>query len=274
MTYDNAIDGGYVILAKDMTKSQLWFATSAKTFKIAMYLLSAARYEDDPVKGLLRGQCLKSISVIAEDCLVSYKAVRIGMTALQDIEFIETSVHPKGIRFGTVVTIVNYDMYQDPENYKKKAPKKTVKKKVKPAPAPSAKKEPELLVLDSGEVPLEKINPKDRIKYNRDLFKFEGIIDADIKRWKEAYPAVIPSIEIKRMVEWIIDAGAKGHKKNWYAFITKWFGRAQEKGGTRTGGGGFQATTGGTVENWQEKELREGLQRIKEDGELKDHGII
>ena len=102
--------------------------------------------------------------------------------------------------------------------------------------------------------------------------KFEGIIQGDLDRWKEAYPAVVVSIELAKAVEWVEGAGAKGHKKNWYSFLTRWFSGCQEKGGTRTGAGVQvnnapmkKATS--AYPNYADEELkaaREELKKIKE----------
>jgi len=68
-------------------------------------------------------------------------------------------------------------------------------------------------------------------------FDFESnswinINDEYKKIWNEAYPACDIKIELNRMKAWILGAGAKGHKKNWVAFIGRWLSNSQDKGGT------------------------------------------
>jgi len=258
MNFDDSITGGYVILSRSMLFSELW-QCSGSTIKVAMYLLFSAKYEDDPRRGLKRGQCRKSYGIVSDDCEISFKVARTSMDTLKKLDFIECEHHPRGARFGQIITIVNYEKYQRPDNY------------VAPQTKPQPEKEPVKQIKQPKEKKASTAdNPKDRIKFNRDLLKFEGITNADIQRWKEAYPAVIISVEIKKVVEWIIGAGAKGHKSNWYAFLNNWWRRCQDQGGTRTGAG-LNVIGGGSSDNWQKRELEEAKKRIAED---KRNGIV
>lgn len=60
---------------------------------------------------------------------------------------------------------------------------------------------------------------------------FGGLIEADWKRWKGAYPAVNLKSEVKRASEWLL-ANPKKVKKQPYRFLTNWLSRCQEKGGS------------------------------------------
>lgn len=71
------------------------------------------------------------------------------------------------------------------------------------------------------------------IRFNFDTHEWENITQKDISNWKEAYPACNIEIELAKMREWIRANPIKGRKKNWRRFITSWFSRAQEKGGTK-----------------------------------------
>lgn len=98
------------------------------------------------------------------------------------------------------------------------------------------KSEPYKIVDDFFEEP-EK--PKDekpkipKINLNRTTWEFEGITEADIDLWCEAYPAVILDTEIKKSIAWVQGAGRKGYKSNWRKFLTGWFDRCQNSGGTK-----------------------------------------
>ena len=63
---------------------------------------------------------------------------------------------------------------------------------------------------------------------------FSTIPDSDIAEWMEAYPAVDIEGELRRAKQWLISNPAK-KKKQFRRFITNWFGRCQEKGGSRDG---------------------------------------
>lgn len=83
--------------------------------------------------------------------------------------------------------------------------------------------------------PNDKINCSEqaKINYNFDLRKWENITDEDIKLWKETYPACDIEEEILRMGDWLISNPTK-RKTNYRRFITNWFSRSQDKGGTRS----------------------------------------
>jgi len=73
--------------------------------------------------------------------------------------------------------------------------------------------------------------PKCAIRFNYETVMWEGITRGDLNRWGEAYPAVNLEVELKKMKEWILNAGANGHKTQWGRFITNWLSRAQNRGG-------------------------------------------
>lgn len=72
----------------------------------------------------------------------------------------------------------------------------------------------------------------DDIDFDFELKRWKNITKEDVELWKESYPACQLKIELLEMINWIISAGPKGHKKNWRRFITNWLARSQEKGGT------------------------------------------
>lgn len=61
---------------------------------------------------------------------------------------------------------------------------------------------------------------------------FQGVTDADLARWKTAYPGVNLTQETARAHAWLVDNPSKGGKRNWAAFLNRWFGRVQDKGGS------------------------------------------
>ena len=75
---------------------------------------------------------------------------------------------------------------------------------------------------------------KQKINFNFDSKKFEGIEDADTELWAEAYPAVDVSLEIKRAALWLV-ANPTKRKSNYQKFLTGWFSRTQDSGGTKSG---------------------------------------
>jgi len=65
--------------------------------------------------------------------------------------------------------------------------------------------------------------------------KFHNITKKQIQLWKDAYPAVDISTEIRRAAAWMAANPAK-KKKQWKRFLMGWLSRAQERGGTKNYG--------------------------------------
>lgn len=83
-------------------------------------------------------------------------------------------------------------------------------------------------------VPKSEQPPK--INYNFSTNKWDNVTQEDWDLWAIAYPACDLKIEFAKMKAWILGAGAKGHKKNWLAFITRWLSNSQDKGGSDVNG--------------------------------------
>jgi uncharacterized protein YdaU (DUF1376 family) len=62
---------------------------------------------------------------------------------------------------------------------------------------------------------------------------FQGHAPADIARWKQAYPGVDLAAEMRVAHAWLCDNPSKAGKRNWAAFLNRWFSRCQEKGGSK-----------------------------------------
>ncbi len=60
---------------------------------------------------------------------------------------------------------------------------------------------------------------------------WQNVTEADLGRWKDAFPAVDVGQTIKVMHSWLIDNPKKAHKSNWNAFINRWLCREQDRGG-------------------------------------------
>lgn len=64
---------------------------------------------------------------------------------------------------------------------------------------------------------------------------WQGITDRDRADWAIAYPAVGVDQELAKSDQWLRANPEKARKKKWRAFLTRWFDRTQERGGS--GGG-------------------------------------
>jgi hypothetical protein len=66
-----------------------------------------------------------------------------------------------------------------------------------------------------------------------DPIGFDGVEESDMESWAAAYPAVDLGREAVKAAIWCRDNGARGKKKNYRRFLSNWFARAQERGGTK-----------------------------------------
>ena len=96
-----------------------------------------------------------------------------------------------------------------------------------------------------------------KVNFSYDSGKFDGITERHLARWTEAYPAVDISGEIKRAAEWLL-ANPHKHKQRYGRFLVNWFGRTQERGGTKGYGNGTkqpQAERFDIDSQWDEGDL-------------------
>ena len=68
----------------------------------------------------------------------------------------------------------------------------------------------------------------EKITFNFEEKKWEGIYIEDIKEWEDAYPSInVVDILTKRMPIWLDANPKKAKKKLWKKFITGWLSREQ-----------------------------------------------
>lgn len=104
---------GWIQLHREIIDSKLWSCSDA-TFRVAIYLLLEANHEPAYTKSRVyvkRGQCVRSITRISDDCYLSRKAVRYALKVLQEDEFLVID-YPQGAQRGHRITICKYDTYQ------------------------------------------------------------------------------------------------------------------------------------------------------------------
>lgn len=71
-----------------------------------------------------------------------------------------------------------------------------------------------------------------RISWDREA-GFSGVTDEDRRVWGQAYPGVSLTAEMAKAHVYLRENPSQAGKRNWGAFLTRWFGRSQERGGTR-----------------------------------------
>jgi hypothetical protein len=78
------------------------------------------------------------------------------------------------------------------------------------------------------------------VRFDYEMRKIIGLKDEDYHQWQEAFPAVDIPTELKSATQWLVDNPTK-RKKQVRRFLTNWFRRTQERGGSH-GREGFPKT--------------------------------
>ena len=108
------MDRGWIKIYRSLLDWE-WF-DDAETVKLFIYILLSANYEDKKWRGMMveRGQYVTSVGSLSEILGLSVKRVRIRLERLTKSGAITTS----GANRFTIITICNYDTYQDAETEK------------------------------------------------------------------------------------------------------------------------------------------------------------
>lgn len=129
---------GYILESRTILESEIW-SKPPLYFKVWHYLLLRAQYKD--YKGLKRGQLITSIAEIREACSyhVGYRKVTPSKTEIWNIlEFLRNPregysegdnegnmIRTTKTTRGLLITICNFNVYQDPNFYEKNNEKTT-----------------------------------------------------------------------------------------------------------------------------------------------------
>lgn len=98
-----------------------------------------------------------------------------------------------------------------------------------------------LLSMLAGKVRAAKLEKREGtraaavITYDDNRAKFDGITVVELNDWKEAYPAINVSEEIRAAEMWLA-ANPKNKKSNYRRFITNWLKKSQDKAKPQGGG--------------------------------------
>ncbi len=114
---------GFILLARNVLNDELWLKKPAWWLKAWIYILFKVNYTDTRV--LKRGQGLFTRTQIYTDCNLSavkgYSGKSLKVSAVY--KFIQWArsnnlIRTEKKRFKTIITVVNYDFYQEIANYK------------------------------------------------------------------------------------------------------------------------------------------------------------
>lgn len=69
-----------------------------------------------------------------------------------------------------------------------------------------------------------------KITFNFDTLKFEGITVEQVKFWEQCYPDVdVIDVILRKAPAWLDANPQKAHKKNWKRFLVNWFSNNQKQ---------------------------------------------
>lgn len=124
---DDYIQEGYIILARKIRKSSLWKSLKATHRLVMLEILLQAQFKDGEVARngeiifLKRGQLATSYQQLVDDIDdkdITIKVVRNAINKLIKHEFLTKDEGKAKSKKGLLLTISNYDLYQNPDNYK------------------------------------------------------------------------------------------------------------------------------------------------------------
>lgn len=126
---ESYIEQGYILLARKLRQSPLWKSLKATHRVVMIEILLQAQFKDAEVAVggeilyLKRGQLATSYQQLVNDIGdkdITVKVVRNAINKLVKHDFLAKDEAKARAKKGLLLTIVNYDTYQDPYNYKGK----------------------------------------------------------------------------------------------------------------------------------------------------------
>ena len=124
------IPGGYIIIARKLRKSPTWQCLTLKQRIVALELLLQAKHTAGFVSRngekvwLEAGQIATSYQNIVDDIALSEitpKVIRCALVKFKKLGFTAQEGAKEGAKKGLLITVVNWDFYQCPDNYRGKA---------------------------------------------------------------------------------------------------------------------------------------------------------
>ncbi|WP_084788109.1 hypothetical protein [Anaerobacillus alkalidiazotrophicus] len=121
------IHGGYIVLARKIRKSPLWLSMKATHRVVLLEILLQAQFQDTEVAlngeviFLRRGQLATSYQKLVDDITdkaITVKVVRHAINKLVKYGFLSKDESKARAKKGLLLTITNYDFYQNPKNYR------------------------------------------------------------------------------------------------------------------------------------------------------------
>ncbi len=223
------MNNGWIKLHRKIRENEIWEKEPFNKRSAWIDLLLRATHKKEKfligntIIKLKAGQIFTSEKKLAEDWKWSRWKVRCFLNLLKEIGQIET---PEKTSRYTILTIANWELYQSDNS--NKDTNKNIKKTSKRHQKDTYKN----VKNGNNDKKSNTTVQKKKINFDFDKEIWENITDKDKNSWREAYPACNIELEIKQMKEWLLSNPDK-RKTLYRKFITNWFKRSQDKGGTR-----------------------------------------
>lgn len=172
-----------------------------------------------------RGQLFVGRNQLSKAWRVSQQTVRTILRNLETDEFLTIKPTNKG----SVITVLNYDIYQD-ESERDQPADQPVTNQLSTSDQPLPKKDKN--IIEDSSLRSESSSPKQsapRITFGYESDgKIRGITKVQLDLWKENFPGIDVEVELGKASAWL-DANRKQRKSDIKRFLVNWLMRAQEK---------------------------------------------
>lgn len=240
-------DTGWIKLHRKITEWE-WYQ-DGNTFRLFVHLLLTANHRPQRWQGITieRGQVAIGRKTLSERTGLSEQSIRTSLGRLKST----SEITIKSTNKFSIITICNYELYQQQEILNQPANQPTSSQQVTTNKNDKNKKKTyspnsdELRLSDDSVKSIIKNDSKlsskvmhtkeikktttssSKISFNPETEKFENL-DGNVERWRLAYAGVDILSELQKAGCWIM-ANPGRAKKNWERFIVNWLCKAHEK---------------------------------------------
>lgn len=235
---EERINGGYVLLARKIVGHPL-YKLKPDHFVVGLHLLLTVAWKTHTIRTrhgpltIPRGSRIIGRKTLADELNLGVQVIRTGLDKCKALEFLTTKLTTAG----TLVSIVNYDSYQDPSRYANQESNQTPTRRQPDANHNIIKRrkrrstEKKLVGAKDGEEREKPPVPEILLGlslYEKDETLCAKLTDDLLAAWKVAYPGLDIRSEIAQAHAWEM-GHPKRQKKDRVAYLTNWMNRSQDR---------------------------------------------
>jgi hypothetical protein len=231
------IDGGFVLLARRLKKSALWKVLHKRPDFAILFLelLLSASYNGGEIVvdgnriSIPRGSLWTSLDRLSRETGLSVRNIRTAFEQFRKVQFLAY----RGDKRGRIVSLVNYQTYQDGDAYGDKGKRQTGDKRV------TRLKKDEAKQLEEAGADEGVADEAAELLRGLEFYEADAVLRQRLPKvlssWKAAHPGLDLRHEVAKAHAWEIEHPEKA-KKNRIAFLGTWLRKA-ENGNGRTSSG-------------------------------------